>query len=193
MPILLPPTTWFTRSRPSIKHDTRPLHSYLPFRFLPVIKSFLILPFVTQPSSTCSSTCQQLLYHLSLFCQILPSATTLIDRKQSHLALAIPGQPVIVPRSISSACIALINIRAPISCNRTSNAPTILYISHRNNANDYTPFLFVIPTLLTIDALVINTHQLIAMTSYQAVWLSSFALASFQLRTSQRTYTDAVG
>jgi len=39
----------------------------------------------------------------------LPSATTLMDRKRSPLALAIPGRPVI-PRSISRACTVLIDI-----------------------------------------------------------------------------------
>ena len=117
-----------------------------------ILSFIIILPFVTQPSSAC----QQLLYHLSLCCQIFPSAITLIDRKKS-LGFSY-ARTTRNCSSISSACIA------PISFNRTNNAPTILYISHRNNANNYTPFLFVIPTLLTIDALVISPHQLIAIT-----------------------------
>jgi hypothetical protein len=34
-------TTTFTRSRPSVKHDSRLLHSYLPFQFLSLVKPFL--------------------------------------------------------------------------------------------------------------------------------------------------------
>ena len=80
-----------------------------PFNSCQTLAFIILLPFVTP----LSSTCRQVLYRLSLFCQILrhslQSPPFNIDRKQSHLALAIPGRPVI-PLTIGRARTVLINI-----------------------------------------------------------------------------------
>ncbi|OAX31458.1 hypothetical protein K503DRAFT_83592 [Rhizopogon vinicolor AM-OR11-026] len=67
----------------------------------------------------------------------LPSSTAFPGRKTSHLALALPGRPVI-SRSISSPCTVLIEeviiIRAPITPSIIqTNKQCINYPSHHTS------------------------------------------------------------
>ena len=111
MPILLPPQAQRSRveSRPSVKHDTRPLHEYLvPFQF-----RHLSNPFFHHYPSIRNAT----VFYLSISSLVilsnttpLPSATTFTDRKRRRLTLAIPGR-LVTPCIISSACRVLINIK----------------------------------------------------------------------------------